>query len=290
MMLIPTMVDVAAAWEGCDIGEKARRLDGLGVEHWAADANLAIFKAQMPGGAKFFDRVTAMANSSLVAPCTWDKYLGGPGISEMFTTRLDAFFRKSRPEHGATCTLSHGDFRGDNLFFCEGHSDYPGGWLCIDFQLMFRGPVPTDLAYLMSSGSVLPEVYSGRNRQLVLSEFYNRFMAKTRLYKAYSYEQFTAEYEMMSTVLYLYFVANGAAIFQQGAFHNAMCMRVEFGGRGATEGDLSAEELRQRMWWRKAWANFRENFKAFDQYQLLRSLPENLEGLGAWVELPDHLR
>lgn len=290
MKMIPAMVDIAVEWEGCDSGEKARRLDTLGVEHWTSDANLAVFKAQMPGGAKFFDKVTAMANSSLVGSLTWDTYLGGPGISEMLTTRLDAFFRNSRPEHGATCTLAHGDLRGDNLFLCDDHPDYPEGWLCIDFQLMFRGPVPSDLAYLMSSGTVLPEVYAGHNRQLVMSEFYHRFMAKTRLYKEYAYEQFAAEYEMMSTVLYLYFVANAAAIFQQGAFHNRMCMRVEFGGQGATEADLSPEELRQRMWWRKAWANFRENFRAFDQYRLLQSLPQNLDGLGAWVELPDHLR
>jgi hypothetical protein len=144
---------------------KARRLDGLGVEHWASDANLAIFKQAMPGGAKLLDKMTEMANSSLVDSRTWDNYVGRPGVSEMFTTRLDAFFRNSRPEHGATCTLSHGDFRGDNLFRCDDHPDYPGGWLCIDFQLMFRGPVPSDLAYLMSSGSVLPEVYTGRNRQ-----------------------------------------------------------------------------------------------------------------------------
>jgi hypothetical protein len=290
MTMLPAMVDVAVTWEGCDCGEKARRLDELGVECWASDANLAVFKAQMPGGAKFFDKVTTMADSRLVAPLTWDTYLAGPGISEMFTTRLDTFFRNSRPEHGATCTLAHGDLRGDNLFFCGAHPDYAGGWLCIDFQLMFRGPVPSDLAYLMGSGSVLPEVYTGRNRQLVLSEFYHRFMAKTRLYKAYTYEQFAAEYEMMSTVLYLYFVANGAPIFHQGAFHDAMLMRVELGGQGATEADLSPEELRQRMWWRKAWANHRENFKAFNQYQLLQSLPENPEGLGPWVELPDHLR
>ena len=44
------------------------------------------------------------------------------------------------------------------------------------------------------------------------------------------------------------------------------------------------------MWWGKALANFREHFKAFDQYAYLQSLPENVEGLGAWVELPDHLQ
>ena len=59
--------------------------------------------------------------------------------------------------------------------------EYPDGWLCIDFQLMFRGPVPSDLAYLMNSGTVLPEVYTGENRQTVLRAFYDQFMAKTQL-------------------------------------------------------------------------------------------------------------
>jgi hypothetical protein len=42
--------------------------------------------------------------------------------------------------------------------------------------------------------------------------------------------------------------------------------------------------------WTKALANFRENFKAFGQYDYLKSLPENSDGLGEWTELPDHLR
>jgi hypothetical protein len=244
----------------------------------------------MPGGAKLFDKVTTMANSNLIGPLTWDSYLGGPGISELFATRLDAFFQKARPENGATCTLSHGDMRGDNIFFCDSHPDYPGGWLCIDFQLLFRGPVPSDLAYLMSSGSVLPEVYTGTNRQLVLRTFYDRFVAQTKLYRAYTYEQFANEYEMMSTVMFIYVVGMGAPIFQQGAFQDAGGTRVVLGGRGATDGELTPEELRQRMWWRKNFANHRENFKAFEQYRLLQSLPENRDGLGPWVELPDHLR
>jgi len=66
-------------------------------------------------------------------------------------------------------------------------------------------------------------------------------------------------------------------------------VRVELGGREATEADLSAPELRQRMWWRKLFANFRENFKTFDFYRELERLPESVDGLGPWVELPPHL-
>jgi ecdysteroid kinase len=290
MKMIPKMVDVAVAWEGCDAGVKAERLAELGVDFWASDANLAIYKAVMPGGAKLFDKFTSLQGSSVVGSPTWPERLGGPGIAEMFTRRIDAFFRKARPEEGATCTLSHGDLRGDNIFFCDGHGDYPDGWLCIDFQLLFRGPVPSDLAYLMSTGSVLPEVYKGEGLQAVLRAFHSQFLAKTSIYKDYSYEQFMQEYAMMTTVPVVYYVGMGAAYWQGGALNNQLATRVELGGKGAAEADLTPEELRQRMWWRKALANFRENFKTFGQYAYLRGLPDSAEGLGPWVELPDHLR
>jgi Ecdysteroid kinase-like family len=221
---------------------------------------------------------------------TWDATLGGTGICEMFTRRIDAFFAGAHPARGATCTLSHGDLRGDNIFFCEPSAQYPDGWLCIDFQLLFRGPVPSDLAYLMSSGSVLPEVYMGENLERVLRTFYEQFMAKTQVYKDYTYDQFKREYAMMTTVLFIYATGMGAAIWQASAFENAQAARVELGGKGATEADLTPEELRQRMWWTKLFANFRANFKAFGQYEYLQGLPENVEGLGAWSELPDHLK
>jgi hypothetical protein len=142
----------------------------------------------------------------------------------------------------------------------------------------------------MSTGSVLPEVYTGINLKKVLRTFYDQFIAKTQAYQAYTYEAFEREYAMMTAVPVVYYVGMGAAYWQAGAFNNELPTRVELGGKGATEADLTPEELRQRMWWRKALANYRENFKAFDQYHYLSSLPDRLDGLGAWVELPDHLR
>jgi hypothetical protein len=288
MSMLPKMVEVAVAWEGCEGGEKAAQLEALGVDFWASDANLAIYKAVMPGGAKLFDRFTATKGSTVVGAPTWDAYIG-PGFAELFTRKIDAFFRRARPENGATCTLSHGDLRGDNIFFCEASADYPDGWLCIDFQLLFRGPVPSDLAYLMSSGSVLPEVYSGDGLQTVLRAFYDQFMAATSLYKDYAYDTFVEEFAMMTMVPIVYFVGMGAAYWQGGA-RNELPTRIELGGKGATEADLTPEELRQRMWWRKAFANYRSNLKTFGLYDLLKSLPETTEGLGEWVELPEHLR
>lgn len=290
MKMVPGLVEVAVAWEGCHEGEKAAELMELGVDFWASDANLAVYKAVMPGGARLFDKFTSTRGSSVVGSPTWDAYLGGPGICELFTRRIDAFFAAALPAGGATCTLSHGDLRGDNIFFCDPSADYPDGWLCIDFQLLFRGPIPSDLAYLMSSGSVRPEVYATENRQKILRSFYDQFMAKTKVYKAYTYEQFTHEFEMMTTVLFVYYVGMGAAIWQQAASGEGQAARVELGPNGVTEADLTPEERRQRMWWSKALANFRENFKAFGHYQYLEGLPENLEGLGPWTDLPAHLK
>jgi hypothetical protein len=288
LRMVPKLVDVAVTWEGCDNGPKADMLADLGVDLWASDANLGLYKSVMPGGAKLFDRLTTMADSSLIVGATWDRDLG-PRICELFTKRLDAFFADAHPTTGATCTLSHGDLRGDNIFFCEPNERYPDGWLCIDFQLMFRGPVPSDLAYIMGTGTVLPEVYVGENLHRVLHAFYERFMAKTTLYKTYRYEQFEREFAMMSTVHFVYAVGMGAAIWQAGAFANERAARIELGGQGVTEADLAPEELRQRMWWRKLIANYRQNFKTFGQYARLRSLPENVRGLGPWAELPSHL-
>lgn len=284
--MIPKMVDVAASWEGCHKGRMDQQLTDIGVDFWASEANLAIYKSVMPGGAKIVDKFYTLEGSNVVG----EPKLDMPDMAVIFTRKIDAFFRPTHPAHGATCTLSHGDLRGDNIFFCKSNTDYPEGWFCIDFQLMFRGPIPSDLAYLMSSGSVLPEVYTGNNHKKVLQTFYNQFMAKTKIYKSYTYEQFEAEYMMMTAVRYVYSVGMGASYWQAGAYRNDLCVRVELGGQEVTEADLSPEELRQRMWWRKVGDNVFENFKIFKVYQYLHTLPDNLEGLGEWAELPKHLQ
>ena len=82
--------------------------------------------------------------------------------------------------------MVHGDLRGDNLFFCPESLAYPNGWLTIDFQLMTRGPIPSDLAYLMNTGTVLPEVYDPSNRDKIMTRFFEAFMDQTSLYKQLS--------------------------------------------------------------------------------------------------------
>jgi hypothetical protein len=291
MRMVPRLAATAAAWEGCHEGPASAQLDALGVQHWACDENLAVYRGIMPGGAKLIDKMTSMAMSSLIEGGPWGQYRHvGSGLATLLTNKIDAFYGRARPERGATCTLCHGDLRGDNIFFCEPSDRYPDGWLTIDFQLMFRGPVPSDLAYLMSSASVLPSVFDKKRRQEVLRAFYESFRSKTKLYKDYSWEQCEAEFTMMSTVLFIYYVGFGAAIWQAGAVANQHPARVELGGQGTTEAELAPDELRKRMWWRKSFTNFRNCFEACELKEQLEALPSNTGPMGSWFELPPHLR
>ena len=53
--------------------------------------------------------------------------------------------------------MARGDLRGDNVFVCD-DDRYPDGSLCIGWQLLFCGPVLSNLDYLMSTDSVRPEL------------------------------------------------------------------------------------------------------------------------------------
>ena len=94
---------------------------------------------------------------------------------------------------------------------------------------------------------------------------------------------------MMSTVLFLYFAGMGAAELQAAAFRNQTPARVELGGKGVTQDDLTSEERRTRMWAKKASANFRETCKTYDLYQHIQSLPCD-DPPPDFIELPGHLK
>ena len=283
--LIPRLVDIAVRWEGCDEGDAAARLVALDIPLWASPGHLGVYQAVMPGGAPLLDKLVSIG--SWISP-TWDDYLG-KNVAVEFTRRLRSFFERADPARGATCTLTHGDLRGDNLFLAPPSPRCPDGWVVIDFQHLCRGPIPSDLAYLMNSGSVLPEVYTGEGLRRILRDFYDAFIERTRRYPAYTYAQFEQEYATMSTVLYVYFIGMGAAIWQAGAFRNELAARVELGNGVATEMSLTPEERRQRMWWRKTSANFRETFKTFGLYDYILSLPLD-DPPPIFIDLPAHLR
>jgi hypothetical protein len=95
---------------------------------------------------------------------------------------------------------------------------------------------------------------------------------------------------MMSTVFFINCVGMGAAVFHDAAFENAQAARVELGPAGDTETDLTPEEMRQRMWWAQFMVNMGAKFQVFGLYDHLKDLPETRDGLGEWIELPDHLQ
>jgi len=161
--------------------------------------------------------------------------------------------------------------------------------VAIDFQLMFRGPVPSDLAYLMCSASVLPSVFGTDRREQVMRAFYDEFMARTKAYPDYTWERFESEFYMMTTVLFVYFVGFGAAIWQAGALNNQQPARVELGPAGTRVDELAPDELRKRMWWRKTFTNFRTCFGTYGLRDRLERLPANVGPMGQWFELPKHL-
>ena len=66
MHMIPKLIEIAVAWEGCHEGPKSAELDRLEIAHWASADNLSAFKQIMPGGAPLFDLATSMPDSTLI--------------------------------------------------------------------------------------------------------------------------------------------------------------------------------------------------------------------------------
>ena len=97
-----------SAWEGCDRGDKAEQLAELGVDLWASDANLAIYKAVMPGGAKLFDKFTT-SRLQRGRRADLGRYLGAGHRRDVHEPDRRLLSADALPENGATCTLSHGD-------------------------------------------------------------------------------------------------------------------------------------------------------------------------------------
>jgi hypothetical protein len=135
----------------------------------------------------------------------------------------------------------------------------------------------------------LPDVYADESLGRILRAFHSDFVAKTRTYPDYSFEAFVDEFTTMATISFTYFLGFGVPYFQGGAHRNELPMRVELGTHGVQEADLTPEELRQRMWWRKAWRNQCELFRTLKLRERLASLPENATGMGEWGALPPHL-
>ena len=209
------------------------------------------------------------------------------GYASLFESKFDAFWKSVAPENGGSVTLSHGDLRGDNLFFTDSNDE---GWLAIDFQLCFKGPIPSDLAYLMSSGTVLPEVYNDGLPE-VLRLFYDEFQQHTTAYKTadYSFEKFEEEFYKMSHVLFTYLIAMGAGYAFSGAADGKvdpskpdevtgpLACAPELGSGSVTEADLDEASMRTRMWGSKREPNFAAVFRRYGGKATLEALGGKVE-------------
>ena len=102
-------------------------------------------------------------------------------------------------------TLSHGDYRLDNMFF----SDDPGRPLVvIDWQLYDRSRGPRDLSYLLSQ-SMEPELRAASERALV-----ERYVAGLEAggVTGYDVEQAWADYRLATLFNLVYPVIAGGAL------------------------------------------------------------------------------
>jgi hypothetical protein len=279
--MIPALVNTAVKFEGC--GDASHPLNKNCAHAPPIHAMMGSFKPQALQGAPLLDSFlsgdafgcddkSAFGFPLLSAWQKWSEDLD-PNFNKLYCETYDAFWARADPENGATQTISHGDLRGDNLFWDEKKDQ----WLTIDFQLNFKGPIASDLAYLMTSGSVMPDVYENHTEEIV-KEFYDLFMTKTEKYKDLKFEKFKEEYEMMTYTLYTYYVAMGAAIWMAATMDHdggggAFLAPPHGVGSGAIEyADLPPDQRRKRYWWNASFNNFRHSFKRSGQVELLNKL------------------
>lgn len=292
--MIPKMVQVALAFEGIDDADHPLKdaVDKASIVHFCSEGSLAVYNQVMPQGAAIFDEFTTgqgkAAKKNKKRPfhddpevperakpfVNWQNRGLGKDFSQKFTRCLNEYMGSITPENGGTVTVFHGDLRGDNLFFEDGNSRgaLEHGWMAIDFQLLAKGPVISDLAYLMCSGSVRPDVYEAHTDAIV-EEFYKQFMAGTKKYPDYTLAQAKKEFAVMTSVLYIYYVGMGAAIWMDGCADGpekaGLGAAVEVGSGAITYADLTPEDKRKRMWWKSTMNNF--SFM-FQKYEVVRAL------------------
>ena len=195
LKMIPALVAQAVRFEGCNDKKTCNPKFFERVNSYVAPFTAladAVYKDVGKSGAVIMDHFCNQENPfevddqakfgfpNLDAANKWKPWKDdlGADYCKLFYSRFSAFVAQCDPANGATCTVSHGDLRGDNLFWDE----KAGSWSAIDFQLSFQGPIPSDLAYLMASNTVMPSVYENDTDE-ILQAFYSQFMAATQVYK-----------------------------------------------------------------------------------------------------------
>lgn len=285
LMMIPRLATVAATFEGCHDEalnpEAFKRFfpgeENLGDVHVFADPGfIGMLQKQ---GQEVAHHMDWFLHSKSVTPDSgkhewgaWDQNVGEKFMSS-YMAKLNTHWKKAHPENGASSTLGHGDIRGDNLFFTKDKKDFT----MIDFQLMNIGPIPGDLAFLMTTGSVTPETYARTDE--ILMAFYEAFTAKSKVYPKdkYSYAQFEEEFALMSQVILVYYAGFGAA-YWEGAAKGVAPGAPEIGpknGKITRVDQLSQEDLRKRSWWKPCLENIKYYLMKYKQYDAIKLIPED---------------
>jgi hypothetical protein len=264
--MVPRLAQVAALWENCHLPNQPMSTQAERLERWTDRANVSMYKGPLgipyTIGAKLVDKILQTDLGG-----HWES-IEMDGYAELLGGKLFKFFGRVGPKTNASVTLSHGDLRRDNIDFKT-----KSEWVTSDFHSSCTGPVPTDLAYLMTSGSVLPSVY-GDGEAEVTRYFYDEFQRHTNAYRAdsYSYEKFMKEYYTMAHVFFVYFVCLGTPVFQSGAVDGKIDPRnpaevtgpctwaPELGSGTVVAESLSEEEQAKREWFKNVLANFRDVF------------------------------
>jgi hypothetical protein len=271
--MIPGLVHTAVKFERVGL-DKDHPLHAKAayIPNWV-DLTKAVFGPLAPAGAGAYNK---MLQSDDLYSCDDKSKFGFPKLRPSkswagevgedyaleFVKVFEAFWDRSDAQKGATQTVSHGDLRGDNIFWDEKKDT----WFAIDFQLTFKGPIASDLAYVMNSGTVLPDVYENHTDE-ILREFFEQFKAKTVKYKDLTFEKFKDEYYMMSHVFFTYCVSMGAAVFQAAYLDHdagagaALAYPNGLGSGAIKYDDLPESEKRKRYYWCGSWNNMRHTIK-----------------------------
>jgi len=122
--------------------------------------------------------------------------------------------------------------------------------MAIDYQMNFKGPVVSDLAYVMMTGTVHPDVYQNHTDELI-ELFYSEFMKKTTRYKNYTLEQCRFEFSRMILVPVIYFFAMGAS----GLVH-ATTGPGPLGSRTITYDQIPIGQKRRRFYFKTNFMNW----------------------------------
>ena len=172
--MIPGLVEVAVAWEGCDEGDRARELAEIGVDLWVSDSNLGVFKAVMPGGREAVRQANDARGLRPRGRAAVGRVPRWPGNRRDVDDPTGCLLRGGPPAAGCHLhLLPRGHERRQHLLLRAERPVSRTVGCASTSSMMFRGPVPSDLAYLLTSGRSCPTSTPGQTSSACCAQFYD---------------------------------------------------------------------------------------------------------------------